>query len=122
VYGYQSVNVESQRRYDTSLLHWMREMIHLRKRYQVFGRGTMEFVKPANRKIFAFVREHEGETVLCAFNLSQHAQPVELDLRQFTGLTPVEMLGETPFPQITDAPYQLAFSPWGFYWFRLRRS
>ena len=122
VYGYQSVNVESQRRYDTSLLHWMRQMIHLRKRHAVFGRGTMEFVKPENRKIFAFTRHYEGETVLCVFNLSQHAQPVELPLQHLAGATPVEMLGETPFPQITAAPYQLAFAPWGFYWFRLCRS
>ncbi|HEX8181754.1 MAG TPA: maltose alpha-D-glucosyltransferase [Pyrinomonadaceae bacterium] len=122
VYGYQSVNVESQRRYDTSLLHWMRQMIHQRKRHPVFGRGTMEFVKPENRKIFAFTRHYGDDVVLCVFNLSQHAQPVELDLQHLAGATPVEMLGETPFPQIGKAPYQLALSPWGFYWFTLRRA
>ncbi|HEY0099075.1 MAG TPA: maltose alpha-D-glucosyltransferase [Pyrinomonadaceae bacterium] len=120
VYGYQSVNVESQQRYDSSLLNWMRLMIHLRKRHRVFGRGRMEFVKPENRKIFAFTREHEGETVLCVFNLSQVAQPVELDLAAYAGRTPVEMLGETPFPHITEQPYQLALAPFGFYWFLLR--
>ncbi|MFL6207986.1 MAG: maltose alpha-D-glucosyltransferase [Pyrinomonadaceae bacterium] len=120
VYGYQSVNVESQRRYDTSLLHWMRQMIHLRKRHPVFGRGTMEFIKPENRKIFAFTRSYGDDVVLCVFNLSQHAQPVELDLRHFAGQTPVEMLGETRFPQIGTAAYQLALAPWGFYWFRLQ--
>jgi maltose alpha-D-glucosyltransferase/alpha-amylase len=122
VYGYQSVNVEAQRRYDTSLLHWMRTIIHLRKRHHVFGRGTLEFVKPENRAIFAFTRAYEGETVLCVFNLSQYAQPVELDLSRFKGATPIEMVGETAFPQITHEPYQLAFGPWGFYWFRLKRT
>jgi maltose alpha-D-glucosyltransferase/alpha-amylase len=120
VYGYQSVNVESQRRYDTSLLHWMRQMIHLRKRHPVFGRGTMEFVKPENRKIFAFTRSYGDDVVLCVFNLSQHAQPVELDLHRLAGQTPVEMLGETRFPQIGTAAYQLALAQWGFYWFRLQ--
>ena len=120
VYGYQSVNVEAQQRYDSSLLNWMRLMIQLRKRHHVFGRGRMEFVKPENRKIFAFTREHEGETVLCVFNLSQVAQPVELDLARYVGRTPVEMLGETLFPQITERPYQLALAPFGFYWFLLR--
>ncbi|HEX8421864.1 MAG TPA: maltose alpha-D-glucosyltransferase, partial [Pyrinomonadaceae bacterium] len=117
VYGYQSVNVEAQQRYDSSLLNWMRLMIHLRKRHRVFGRGRMKFVKPENRKIFAFTREHEGETVLCVFNLSQVAQPVELDLGAYAGRTPVEMLGETLFPQVTERPYQLALAPFGFYWF-----
>jgi len=121
VYGYQSVNVEAQRRYDTSLLHWMRTIIHLRKQHHVFGRGTMEFVKPENRKIFAFTRTYEDETVLCVFNLAQSAQPVELDLQLFNGATPVEMLGATVFPQIGTQPYQLAFGPWGFYWFLLQR-
>ena len=119
VYGYQSVNVESQMRYDTSLLNWMRQMILLRKEHQVFGRGTMRFVKPENRKIFAFVREHERDTVLCVFNLSQFAQPVELNLSEFEGRTPVEMLGKTRFPVITSQPYQLSFGPWGFLWFSL---
>jgi maltose alpha-D-glucosyltransferase/alpha-amylase len=119
VYGFNSVNVEAQLRYDTSLLNWMRQMIHLRKAHHVFGRGAMRFVKPRNRKVFAFLREGEGETVLCVFNLSQFAQPVELDLAGQEGAVPVEMLGKTRFPEITARPYQLALSPWGFYWFLL---
>jgi maltose alpha-D-glucosyltransferase/alpha-amylase len=122
VYGFQSVNVDSQLRYDTSLLNWMRQMILLRKQHHVFGRGTMRFVKPENRKIFAFAREHGEEKVLCVFNLSQFAQPVELDLAEFEGHTPVEMLGKTRFPPIrVGAPYQLALAPFGFYWFQLER-
>jgi maltose alpha-D-glucosyltransferase/alpha-amylase len=119
VYGYNSVNVESQTRFDTSLLNWMRQMLLLRKEHHVFGRGSMRFVKPENRKIFAFTREHEGETVLCVFNLSQFAQPVELDLAEFEGRVPVEMRGKTRFPAVAAAPYQLALAPWGFYWFLL---
>ena len=122
VYGFQSVNVDSQLRYDTSLLNWMRQMILLRKEHQVFGRGAMRFVKPENRKIFAFLREHEAETVLCVFNLSQFAQPVELDLAEFEGSAPVEMLGKTRFPSVkVGAPYQLALAPFGFYWLQLER-
>jgi len=122
VYGFQSVNVESQMRYDSSLLNWMRQMILLRKEHHVFGRGTMRFVKPENRKVFAFVREHDSETVLCVFNLSQFAQPVELDLEGFEGRTPVEMLGKTRFPVVTPQPYQLALAPFGFYWLRLEEK
>jgi maltose alpha-D-glucosyltransferase/alpha-amylase len=122
VFGYQSVNVESQQRYTSSLLHWMRRMITLRKAHHVFGRGAMTFVKPENRAVFAFTRTHEGETVLCVFNLSERAQPVELDLREHAGVAPVEMLGESVFPVIREAAYQLALAPFGFYWFLLRAS
>jgi maltose alpha-D-glucosyltransferase / alpha-amylase len=119
VYGYQSVNVEAQQRYDSSLLHWMRQTIQLRKRHQVFGRGDLQFVKPENRKIFAFTRSYQNESVLCVYNLSPTAQPVELDLRHLSGTTPVEMFGGTEFPLIGDRPYQLALAPFGFYWFQL---
>ncbi|HEX8634519.1 MAG TPA: maltose alpha-D-glucosyltransferase [Pyrinomonadaceae bacterium] len=122
VYGYQSVNVEAQQRYDTSLLNWMRLMIRLRKEHRLFGRGRMEIVRPENRKIFAFTREYEGEIALCVFNLSQVAQPAELDLAAYTGRTPVEMLGRTPFPRITEGAYQLALAPFGFYWFMLEED
>jgi len=120
VYGYQAVNVEAQQRYSTSLLNWVREMIHLRKRHPVFGRGAISFIKPQNRKVFAFVRTYIDETVLCVFNLSQFAQPVELDLTPYRGLTPTEMLGGTEFPPIGERSYQLALAPRGFYWFLLR--
>jgi maltose alpha-D-glucosyltransferase/alpha-amylase len=122
VYGYQAVNVEAQQRYQSSLLQWMRLMIHLRKSHRVFGRGNMEFIRPENRKIFAFTRTYEDETVLCVFNLSRVAQPVELDLAYLRGKIPVEMAGGTEFPTITESPYQLALAPYGFYWFLLQES
>jgi maltose alpha-D-glucosyltransferase/alpha-amylase len=122
VYGYQAVNVEAQQRYGTSLLNWVREMIHLRKRHPVFGRGIISMIKPENRKIFAFTRSYLDETVLCAFNLAQSAQPVELDLKDFAGCTPIEMMGEARFPAIGANPYQLALAPRGFYWFLLKSA
>jgi maltose alpha-D-glucosyltransferase/alpha-amylase len=120
VYGYQAVNVESQLRFDSSLLYWMQQMIRLRKDHKVFGRGTLEFVKPENRKVFAFTREYEGETVLCVFNLSRYPQPAELDLSKYQRRTPIVMIGETTFPVIEERSYQLALSGYGFYWFLLK--
>jgi maltose alpha-D-glucosyltransferase/alpha-amylase len=122
VYGYQAVNVEAQQRYSTSFLNWVREMIHLRKRHPVFGRGAINLIKPENRKVFAFTRSYLDETVLCVFNLSQGAQPVELNLRDYEGCTPIEMMGETRFPSIGAKPYQLALGPRGFYCFLLSSS
>jgi maltose alpha-D-glucosyltransferase/alpha-amylase len=122
VYGYQAVNVEAQQRYSTSLLNWMREMIQLRKRHPVFGRGTIRLIKPENRKVFAFTRSYLEETVLCIFNLAQSAQPVELELKDYEGCTPIEMMGEARFPQVGGGLYQLALSPRGFYWFLLSKD
>jgi len=122
VYGAAAVNVEAQLRDRSSLLHWMRNMIRLRKQFRVFGRGSIEFLPAANPRILAYVRRGEGDTILCVANLSRHAQPAELDLAAFAGLTPVEMLGYTPFPTIGERPYALALGGYGFYWFELRRE
>jgi maltose alpha-D-glucosyltransferase/alpha-amylase len=122
VYGYQAVNVEAQQRHSTSLLHWMRNAIALRKQHHVFGRGTLEFIKPENRTIFAFIRSYKDDIVLCVFNLSRHAQPTELDLNKYEGYVPVEMSGGVRFPRIGQWPYQLALNGYGFFWFTLKRE
>ncbi len=107
VYGYESTNVEAQQGDPSSLLTWMRNMIALRKLFRVFGRGTMEFLHPANRKVLAYVRGYENERILCVANLSRFAQPVELDLSSFEGMVPIEMLGYVEFPQVRKTPYPL---------------
>ena len=120
VWGYQAVNVEAQQGDPSSLLNWMRNMIALRKLFTVFGRGSIEFLNPANRKILAYVRKYGNEQVLCVANLSRFAQPVDLDLSKLEGTTPVEMLGYVEFPPITQQPYRLAMAPYSFLWLELQ--
>jgi maltose alpha-D-glucosyltransferase/alpha-amylase len=100
----------------------MKRMIGLRKQSKVFGRGTIDFLPAQNRKVLAYVRRYEGETVLCVANLARSVQPVELDLTAFKGMTPVEMLGLTEFPRIGELPYVLTLGPYAFYWFRLQEA
>ena len=119
VYGYDALNVEAQQSDPSSLLNWMRNLIGVRKLFRVFGRGSVEFLHPSNRKILAYMRRDGEEHVLCVANLSRFAQPVELDLSAVAGMTPVEMLGYVDFPKIGRAPYQLTLGPYGFYWFEL---
>jgi maltose alpha-D-glucosyltransferase/alpha-amylase len=119
VYGYQALNVEAQRRTTTSLLNTMKRLIAIRKRYAVFGRGSIEFLRPANEKVLAYLRSYKQRTVLLVHNLADSAQPVELDLRRFQGSLPTEMLGGTRFPPIRETPYFLSLSPYASYWFRL---
>jgi maltose alpha-D-glucosyltransferase / alpha-amylase len=121
VYGYQAINVEAQERTRSSMLNWVKRLIRIRQRYPVFGNGSLRWFNPDNRKVLAFVREWAGQSVLVICNLSRFAQPAQLDLNEFTGRTPVELIGETPFPRITQAPYQLSMGPYMFLWFRLEK-
>ena len=122
VWGYEAINVEAQQGDPSSLLSWMRNMISLRKLFQVFGRGTLRFLAPENRKVLVYVREDAQQTILCVANLSRFAQPVTLDLAEFEGMTPVEMLGYVEFPAITKAPYHITLGSYGFFWLELQTS
>ncbi|MCA1829249.1 MAG: maltose alpha-D-glucosyltransferase [Myxococcales bacterium] len=119
-YHYESLNVESQQANSNSLLWWMKRLIALRKRFQAFGRGTIEFLSPENPKVLAFIRHFEDETVLVVANLSRFTQYVELDLRSYKGRVPTELIGKTRFPPVGDLPYLLTLGEHAFNWFSLQ--
>ncbi|MEU7882105.1 maltose alpha-D-glucosyltransferase [Microbispora bryophytorum] len=119
IYGYQAINVEAQQKSSSSLLHFTKRMIEIRKRHPVFGLGEFTELNSSNPSVLAFVRELGDDRVLCVNNLSRFPQPVELDLRRFEGSTPVECMGGVPFPPIGELPYLLTLPGHGFYWFTL---
>ncbi|MFI6298188.1 maltose alpha-D-glucosyltransferase [Nonomuraea sp. NPDC050790] len=119
IYGYQAINVEAQQKNGGSLLHWTKRMIEIRKRHPVFGLGEFIELNSSNPSVLAFVRELGDDRMLCVNNLSRFPQPVELDLRRFTGVSPVETMGGVPFPPIGELPYLLTLPGHGFYWFTL---
>ncbi len=127
IYGYQAINVEAQEKNTGSLLHWIRRMIEIRKRHLVFGLGSCVELQGSNPALLAFVRRYETEApdgpdgypILCVNNLSRFPQPVELDLSQYTGYSPVECMGGVSFPPIGELPYLLTLPGHGFYWFVL---
>jgi maltose alpha-D-glucosyltransferase/alpha-amylase len=129
IYGFQALSVEAQQRHPQSLLHWTKRMIEIRKRHPVFGLGAYEELTSSNPSVLAFVREYTnpdaaegadaGDRILCVNNLSRFPQPVELDLRRFKGVTPVECMGGVTFPPIGDLNYLLTLPGHGFYWFQL---
>lgn len=118
-YHYEAINVETQQNNPYSLLWWMKHMISLRKRLKVFGRGTLEFLYPENRKVLAFIRRYQDETVLVVANLSRHPQFVELDLTAFQGMVPLELSGRLCFPPIGTGPYVLTLNGYAIFWFAL---
>jgi maltose alpha-D-glucosyltransferase/alpha-amylase len=120
VYGYEAVNVEAQSRSLSSPLSWTKRLISVRKSSKVFGRGSLSFIRPANRSVLVYIRQYESEVVLCVANLSRSAQAAEIDLAPCRGRVPFELLGRTNFPPIGEAPYIVTLGPYGFLWFLLR--
>lgn len=118
-YHYETINVEALQNNSHSLLWWMKRLIALRRRFKAFGRGSIKFLHPENRKILAFIRRYEDECILVVANLSRFVQYVELDLSPFTGMVPVEVFGRTEFPAVGEHQYFLSLGPHSFYWFAL---
>jgi maltose alpha-D-glucosyltransferase / alpha-amylase len=116
---YETVNVEAQQQNPSSFLWWTKRLVLLRKSYQAFGRGTVEFLFPENRKVLVFIRRFHDEIILVVANLSRFVNYVELELAPYKGMVPVELFGQTRFPPIGELPYFLTLGPHSFYWFKL---
>ncbi|STC68586.1 maltose alpha-D-glucosyltransferase [Corynebacterium pilosum] len=121
-YGFQAANVEAQMSRDNSLLHWVRQQVHIRKQYKAFGRGSLKFVHHENPGVLAFIREYEGEDILCINNMTSRPQAVEMHLGEFNGVTPRELSGGEYFPTIGELPWLVTLGPHGFFWFDISRS
>jgi maltose alpha-D-glucosyltransferase/alpha-amylase len=119
MYGYQAISVEAQQNSTASLLHWTRRMIEVRKHHVAFALGTFAELQSSNPSVLAYVREHDGDRVICVNNLSRFPQPVQLDLSSYAGDTPVELTGGARFPRIGDLQYLLTLPGHGFYWFQI---
>jgi maltose alpha-D-glucosyltransferase / alpha-amylase len=119
LYGHDVVNVEAQRRDPHSILNWTRRMLAIRNSHPAFGRGTLTLLSPKNRKVLAYFREYERDTLLCVANVAHTLEAVELDLSQFAGRVPVELSAGSSFPPIGELNYLLTLPPFGFYWFAL---
>lgn len=116
-YGFHIINVASQMKLENSLLHWVRKMVHTRKQYKAFGRGSFVEVEHPNPHVLAFIREFEGERILCVHNLSSRPQAVEMQLADYAGAVPRELTGGEQFPAIGELPWLVTLAPQGFFWF-----
>ncbi len=119
LYGFNAINVEAQSRDPHSTLNWVRRMLGVRRQHKAFGRGGLHFIYPKNRKILAYLRDYEDETILCVANVSRTPQAVELDLSNMAGRVPIELTAGSVFPPVGQLTYLLTLAPYGFYWFLL---
>lgn len=118
-YHFESINVENQENNISSLLWWMKKSIAMRKRYQAFSRGSIEFLSQHNNKVLSFIRKFENETILVIVNISRFPQAAMLDLSEFAGVYPTELFSNNKFPKISLTPYTITLNPFGYYVFQM---
>ena len=121
-YHFQTRNVETEEKTSSSFLWFMRHLISNRKRFRAFGRGSMQIVHSSNKKVFSFIRAYGDEKILVAVNLSRYPQESALDMMEYAGVAPHELVSRKEFRQIEQSPYVLTFGPYGGYLFLLAES
>jgi maltose alpha-D-glucosyltransferase/alpha-amylase len=129
VYNYQHINVESQLAQSRSLLHWIRNVIHVRKGHPTFGLGELKVVTTNHESVLAFVREYAGsgtqfgdlpERVLCVFSFAHNPVSVTIDAAEYAGEALYDLFGGSQFPNIAeDGSLTLTMGSQSFYWLHL---
>jgi maltose alpha-D-glucosyltransferase/alpha-amylase len=119
IYRYESVNVATQSENPSSLLWWLRQVIAMRKRLSVFGRGDMKFIDSTNSKVLCFMRSYEKQRIILVANLSQFSQVATLNLAEFKDCDVTEVFSQNRFMNVGEGQYSITIGPYGYYWFQL---
>ncbi len=118
-YHYEAVNVANQEGNPSSILWWMKQTNALRRRFKAFGRGGTKMLYPGNSKVMAFIRIYQEQMMLVIANLSRYSQQVDIDLADYAGFTPVEVVSRNQFNPIERSPYPITLGPYDHFWFHL---
>lgn len=126
VYHYNQINVETQLAQSRSLLHWIRNVIHVRKAHPTFGLGTIRVLKTNHESVLAFVREYAGsgthlgdapERILCVFSFAHNPVAATIDMSGFEGAPLWDLFGGADFPSVDENGHvTLTMATQSFYW------
>lgn len=122
VYRYESVNVATQDENPSSLMWWIKNVLAMRKRLNVFGRGDLHFIESSNSKVLCFARSYEKQNIIVVANLSQFSQATTLDLKSFKDCDITEVFSQNQFMSVTDGEYPITIGPYGYFWFQADAS
>ena len=126
VYNYSQTNVESHLAQSNSLLHWIRNVIHVRKSHPTFGLGAIRVLSTNHESVLAFTREYEGagtrmgdqaETVLCVFSFAHNPVSFTISDTELAGTRLYDIFGGSVFPTFgDDGDLTLTLGAQSFYW------
>jgi maltose alpha-D-glucosyltransferase/alpha-amylase len=119
IYRYESVNVSTQEENPSSLLWWLKHVMAMRKRLNIFGRGEMKFIDSSNAKVLAFARTYDKQRVIVVANLSQFSQATTLNLAEYRDCDITEAFSQNRFMNVGEGDYSITVGPYGYFWFQV---
>jgi maltose alpha-D-glucosyltransferase / alpha-amylase len=122
IYRYEAVNVATQEENSSSLIWWIKNVLAMRKRLHVFGRGEMKFIESSNAKVLCFLRKSENHRIIVVANLSQFSQAATLRFDDFRDCDITEVFSQNRFPPVEGKEYAITLGPYGYFWFQVDDS
>lgn len=119
MYRYESVNVATQEENFSSLVWWVKNVLAMRKRLHVFGRGDLKFIESSNAKVLCFARTFEKHRIIVVANLSQFSQATTLNLSEYKDSDITEAFSQNRFMSVSDGDYPITIGPYGYFWFQV---
>ena len=136
LFNRQAVNVEAQLASSSSLLHWVQNVLTVRRQHPVFGIGDFTIASADNPAVLAYTRvdhspdpdpptrragERGAAAVLCVNNLSARPQAATITLPpELHGQVTADLFGGGGFPDVAqDGTLTLSLGPRGFFWLGL---
>ncbi|HEX2048333.1 MAG TPA: alpha-amylase family protein [Acidimicrobiales bacterium] len=121
-FGYETVNVEAQRRDPGSLLHRMEQMLHTLRECPEFGIGKCTPVDTGDPAVLALHYEAPGGVMLAVHNLSDERRTVDLGQQPGQEGDPLEMFADRGYDRVGPELKGIDLAGYGYRWIRLRET
>ncbi len=121
-YGFQQINVATQRRDPDSFLNWMERIIRMRKEVPEIGWGDFSFVPVRTPGVLAMEYEWRSNSVLCIHNLMPEPREIRFRVRaKCEGETDqlINLLSDDHSRADEDGRHCIVLEPYGYRWFRV---
>jgi maltose alpha-D-glucosyltransferase/alpha-amylase len=119
---YAAINVEAQLAQPTSLLHWVRGILEVRRQHPVFGTGDFVPLHVDNDAVLAFTRSDAHETMLCVMNLANTPRAATVRMPGHAGASLTDVFGGARFPSVgPDGSISITLGSRDFFWLLVSR-
>lgn len=120
-FGYETVNVEAQRREDDSLLNWMAGMIRLRKECPEIGWGEWTRLQTNAPGVLGLRYEWKGNALVVLHNFSAKSKEVRLKLKEESGALLTNLRANDESRADEKGQHRIALEAYGYRWYRVGR-
>jgi maltose alpha-D-glucosyltransferase / alpha-amylase len=119
IYGYQRVNVETQRRSPHSMLNWMERKIRMRKECPEISWGDWRIVPTEAASVLVMRYERHGHVLVILHNFASQPRAVRLNPAVVEGAKLIDLLWTNDSEPDESGAHTIEMQPYDYRWFRV---